>query len=278
MAIVPSVGPSAGPPVGLPDADPLQLLDAYLTAHASTTAVPLTLAVRGQELFDRFQEDPPRAPQWGRFLVALGQLIADQQGDVQIASRLFLTCLQQAERHGDHEAAVTAGYNQGVLQERRGNAPLARGAYRAAAQEGFRLACVTANTLRAAQAAVRLWFAEYGTLDEVHRTLLKRSWLGWLWLRLEQPACLDAELRSDLGRTLCAFLLPEDDPLTLAALWRTWPPGMIHHPEGTWSDQDPRCQRELFAAAADAAAAHLADESGDPAAPYRWLWEAAGRA
>ncbi len=177
--------------------------------------------------------------------------------------------------HGDYQAAVTAGYNQGVLLERRGSAALALAAYRAAAGAGFRLGVLAANTLRAAGAAVRLHFSEHGALGDP--ALAKQAWCGWLWLRLHDPGQIDAELADLLGLQLCALLLPEDDPGALAERWRGWPPNRLLTPAGWWEDGGPGCLAELFAAAAEAADRHLADEGGEPGAPYRLLLAAARR-
>ena len=220
-------------------------------------------------MYHRLAPAPPQLATWGRFLVALGTLAANELDDPAAASRYFLTCLQGADHHGDHEAAVTAGYNQGVLQERRRNPKHARAAYRAAASEGFRLGVIAANTLRSATGAVRLHFAEFETLDDQHAALAKQAWLGWLQLRHLDPAQLDRELVSELGRQLCALLLPEDDPGALAGLWRTWPPANL----GRWHDGSNACLRELFLAAAEAADEHLAEEGPTPGTPYRMLAE-----
>jgi hypothetical protein len=263
--------------MALPAADPAALLDAFLQVQAQGTALPLQLYTRGEELYQRLAATPPRLPQWGRFLVAMGALAANELDDPAAASRFFLTCLQGAEHHGDHEAAVTAGYNQGVLQERRRNPSHARAAYRAAAQEGFRLGVVAGNTLRAATAAIRLAFAEQEALDAAHAVLAKQAWLGWLWLRLAQPEQIDRELERELGRQLCALLLPEDDPTLLAGAWRAWSPHTLATASGSWLDGHPVCVQELFAVAALAADEHLGDESADPGAPYRALLAAAKR-
>ena len=261
----------------LPDADPLDLLDAFLLAHAKVEAVPAMLYVRGEELYQRLAAAPPAHPAWGRFLVAMGQLAADTMDDSAAASRYFLQALQGVARHGDHEAAVTAGYNQGVLQERRRHLAHALAAYRAAASEGFRCGAVNANTLRAATAAVRLRFAEDGELGDV-APLAKQAWLGWLWLRLQDPAQLDDALVEELSRQLAALLLPEDDPGLLMVAWRSWAPTHVALPDGgAWTDADLQCRDELFAAAAESADQHLADESPDPGAPYRLLRAAARR-
>lgn len=261
----------------LPDADPLDLLNAFLLAHAKVEAVPAMLYVRGEELYQRLKDDPPAHPLWGRFLVAMGQLAAEAMDDSTAASRYFLHALQGVARHGDHEAAVTAGYNQGVLQERRRHLAHALAAYRAAAGEGFRCGAVNANTLRAATAAVRLRFAEDGDLGDI-APLAKQAWLGWLWLRQSDAAQLDDALVEELSRQLAALLLPEDDPGLLMAAWRSWAPASVPLPDGgTWTDADPRCRDALFAAAAEAADRHLTDESPDPGAPYRLLRAAARR-
>ncbi len=263
-------------PAVLPDADPAHLLDAFLAAHAQG-GVATVLYARGEELHRRLANDPPCLPAWGRFLVAMGELAAERFDDPTTASRYFLAALQGVDRHGDHEAAVTAGYDQGVLAERLGRGPQARAAYRAAANEGFRVGCLTANTVRSAAAAVRLHFAEYGDLREV-AALAKRAWLGWLWLRMNNPTAIDAELERELGRQLAALLLPEDDPALLAAAWRAWLPGALALPDGSrWTDDDPRCLDALFAVAAEAADRHLSDEGPEPGAPYRLLRSALAR-
>jgi hypothetical protein len=262
----------------LPDAPPDQLLASFLTAHSQVGAVPAVLFARGEELYGRLAGDPPPIPAWGRFLVALGELAAERMDDAPAASRYFLAALQGVARHGDHEAAVTAGYNQGVLQERRQQLTHARAAYRAAASEGFRLGAVGANTLRAAVAAVRLFFAAYGEPGEA-APLAKQAWLGWLWLRRHDPRQLaDEALVAELGRQLCALLLPEDDPAALAAAWRAWPPHALRLPDGgAWPDHHPDCLDELFAAAAESADRHLADEGARAGDPYRLLRAAARR-
>lgn len=261
----------------LPDANPVALLEAFLLAHAKVEAVPAMLYVRGEELYQRLAAAPPAHATWGRFLVAMGQLAADTMDDSAAASRYFLQALQGVARHGDHEAAVTAGFNQGVLQERRRHLAHALAAYRAAASEGFRCGAVNANTVRAATAAVRLRFAEDGDLGDV-APLAKQAWLGWLWLRLNDPSQLDAALVEELSRQLAALLLPEDDPALLMAAWRSWAPATLALPDGSsWNDGDITCRDTLFAVAAEAADAHLHDESPDPGAPYRLLRAAARR-
>ncbi len=270
--------------VTLPDADPAALLDAFLNAHASDTAVPLTLFTRGEELHARLNAGAPKLKTWGRFLVAMGELASTHLHDDAAASRYFLQALTSADQHGDHEAAVSAGYNQGVLQERRGARPHALAAYRTAAAEGFRLRALHANTLRAACAAVRVAFAENADhdhdgdpLDAVSATLAKQAWLGWLWLRRHEPDSLDAALVDELGRQLCALLLPEDDPTLLAERWRAWPPHALASPDGDWCDDQPATLHDLFTVAASAADAHLTQEGPDPGAPYRALVAAAAR-
>jgi hypothetical protein len=257
--------------MALPDAEPQALLDAFLAVHAQGSAVPAALLARGEELHRRFADDPPAIPAWGRFLVALGHLASETGDDPSAASRYFLAALKGVDRHGDVEAAVTAGYDQGVLLERDGRLAHARAAYRLAASEGFRLGAVVGNTLRSALGLVRLRFAEAEALDAEAVGYAKRAWLGWLWLRANAPEQLAADLASDLARSLAALLLPEDDPVELAPRWRAWPPSQIATASGPWRDDDPRCLRELFTAAAEAADEHLADEGGEPGAPYRML-------
>jgi hypothetical protein len=260
----------------LPTADPLALLEAFLTAHASREAVPMVLFTRGEELYLRLANNPPAHPSWGRFLVALGQLAADHLDDGAAASRYFLQALQGLAQHGDNEAAVTAGYNQGVLQERRRREAHALSAYRLAAQEGFRCGCITANTVRAATAAVRLRFAEDGQLGDC-LPLAKQGWLGWLYLRTHQPEQIDDALHQDCCRLLAALLLPEDDPGLLMAAWHSWAPDHIVLPDHrTWNDH--HCRSALALASAEAADLFLSDESENPGEPYRILLHALRRA
>jgi hypothetical protein len=264
-------------PAMLPDADPIALLEAFLTAHASTEAVPMIVFARGEELYHRLAIAPPAHPSWGRFLVALGQLAADHLDDGAAASRYFLQALQGVTQHGDHEAAVTAGYNQGVLQERRRRDAHALAAYKAAALSGFRCGAVNANTLRAATAAVRLRFAEDGTLGDC-APLAKQAWLGWLYLRIYQPDRIDSSLHEDCCRQIAAFLLPEDNPGLLMAAWRTWEPNAITLADGaSWTDDTYACRVALCAAAAVAADEYLQDEGANPGAAYRLLGEATKR-
>ncbi|MFM2089774.1 MAG: hypothetical protein RLZZ127_263 [Planctomycetota bacterium] len=252
----------------LPDADPVALCEAFLKAHAQG-GLPTVLIPRGEELLARLDADPPADPAWGRFLVALGQARAEA-GDDEGASRVFLRALRDLPRHGDGEAAVTAGYDQGVLQERRGRGALALAAYRTAAREGFRTGVVTANTVRCAVRAVDLGFAEADSLTDGDARLAKQAWLAWLVIDREDPARIEGPLREDLQRQLCALLLPED-PARLAEAWRTWPP----HDLAGAGDGEPWLLAALFAAAADAADRFLADDGGG--APYRILAEAARR-
>ena len=261
----------------LPDADPIALLEAFLLVHASTEAVPMVVFTRGEELYHRLASAPPAHPAWGRFLVALGQTAADHLDDGAAASRYFLQALQGVTQHGDHEAAVTAGYNQGVLQERRRRDAHALSAYKAAALAGFRCGAINANTLRAATAAVRLRFAEDGSLGEC-APFAKQAWLGWLFLRQHQPDRIDPALHADCCRQLAAFLLPEDDPGLLMEAWRNWEPHSISLSDGSsWIDDTPHCRIALCEAAAIAADEFLHDEGANPGAPYRLLRDAARR-
>ncbi|GDY11356.1 hypothetical protein LBMAG53_02330 [Planctomycetota bacterium] len=275
----------------LPDATPQALLEAFLVVHASRPAAPAALYARGELLLQRLSPAPPAVPAWGRFLVAMGHLAADHLNEPEAASRHFLAALRGAEHHGDHEAAVAAGHDQGVLQERRGALHLAALAYRAAASEGFRLGVIAPATLAAAAGAVRLHFQASGELDAEHRRLLKLAWLAWLAPGVAAETGIAAETGTaaapnavvepdsaiELGRDLCAFLLPEDDPSALAERWRNWPPHQLPAGPVTWRDGDPACIVALYRAAADAATVHLADEGGDPAGPYRLLHAAARR-
>jgi len=257
----------------LDEAPPATLLTAFLHAHAQRESVAAVLFAQGEELYRRLSPAPPALPEWGRFLVALGQLAADAE-DLQVASGYFMRAVRDAELHGDYEAAVTAGYDQGVLFEARSRPSHARAAYRAAAQEGFRLGALHANTLRAAMALVRLHFAEYGQLDRVAATLAKQAWLGWLWLRATAPETLDAQLRGALERTWCAFLLPEE-PAELAAAWRAWAPHEIRIGASTYRDNADLAA--VFLISAEAADAQLGDEGPHPGQPYRLLAQAASR-
>lgn len=260
----------------MPD-DAARALDAFLAAHAQQQTVPVHLYAQGEALHQRLSSAPPALPAWGRFLVAMGELASTHLGDDAAASRYFLAALTGAARHGDHEAAVTAGYDQGVLQERRGAVAMALAAYRAAATEGFRLGVLVPNTLRAAAAAVRLGYASTGTLEPRDAALAKSAWLGWTWLRHHTPDRLDAPLMTELGRQLCAFLLPEDDPAQLTTAWRAWPPHALGTGDGDWRDDQPQTLIGLFAIAAHSADQHLRDEGADPGAPYRLLGSALAR-
>ena len=270
-----SADPHAEPvPAGaLPEAAPQALLDAFLAAHASRPAAPAALYARGEQLLHHLAVSPPALPAWGRFLVAMGHLAADHLEDPESASRHFLAALRGAEHHGDLEAAVAAGHDQGVLQERRGALHLAAIAYRTAASEGFRLGVIAPATLAAAAGAVRLQFQASGELDAEHRRLLKLAWLAWL----APGTVVEPATTIELARQLCAFLLPEDDPSELAKGWRNWPPHQLPAGPVTWCDGDPACIIALYAAAAAAASTHLTDEGGDPAGPYRLLHAAARR-
>ena len=117
----------------LPEAPPATLLTAFLRAHAQRESVAAVLFAQGEDLYRRLSPSPPPIPEWGRFLVALGQLAADAD-DLQVASGYFMRAVRDAELHGDYEAALTAGYDQGVLFEARERPTHARAAYRAAAQ------------------------------------------------------------------------------------------------------------------------------------------------
>ncbi len=260
----------------MPD-DAARALDAFLAAHAQAQTVPVHLYAQGEALHQRLSAAPPALPAWGRFLVAMGELASTHLGDDAAASRYFLAALTGAARHGDHEAAVTAGYDQGVLQERRGAEAMALAAYRAAASEGFRLGVLVPNTLRAAAAAVRLGYASTGTLDPRDAALAKSAWLGWTWLRHHTPDRLDVPLVTEMGRQLCALLLPEDDPAQLAAAWRAWPPHALATGAAPWRDDGHETLAALFALAASSADQHLRDEGEDPGAPYRVLGAALER-
>ncbi|HAT10303.1 MAG TPA: hypothetical protein DCS97_06860, partial [Planctomycetes bacterium] len=142
-------------------------------------------------------------------------------------------------------------------------------AYRAAATEGFRCLVMRPATVRAASAAVRLGFDRAGALQPGDAALAKQAWLVLTWLHSNEPAAIDPVLIEEAGRQLCAFLLPEDDPTRLAAVWRAWPP----HALGDWNDASPACLAALFALAARAADHHLSDEGGGAA--YWLLAEAA---
>ncbi len=237
---------------------------AFLRAHASDTAVATVLYAGGEGLWDVHRASPPPGPDWGRFLVAMGEVAAERLGDEAAAARWFRRCLDAEPVHRDVESCVAAGYGQGVLWERAGDPTRALPAYRAAAAEGFRCVSITPATLRSANAAVRLGFQRADALGDADAILAKQAWLGWTWLHRHDPASLDPALTSELGRQLCAFLLPED-PTRLAAAWRAWAPHVL----GDWHDSDPTCLRAVFQLAGQAADQHLADEGGGE--PYRQL-------
>jgi hypothetical protein len=246
-------------------------LTAFLRAHSLPQAVPAVLLAEGETLYRRCDPAPPPSPLWGRFLVALGQLAAESVDDPVTASRYFLRAVADLPRHGDAEAATTAGYNQGVLFERSDRRMHAQAAYRAAAELGLGHPPPTANALRAAMACVRLVMAADGALDAAASSVLKRAWLVWLELRRERSPALDDALAEELGRTLCAFLLPEDDPLGLAPAWLAWPPAQCACLPGSPDHGDARILEQLFAASAEAADRHLGEEGADPGRPYRLL-------
>jgi hypothetical protein len=257
----------------LPAVAAVDRLRAFLKAHAQVESVHAVLFAQGEDLYRQLQASPPGIPEWGRFLVALGQLAAEAD-DLGVASTYFLRAVREAEFHGDFEAAITAGYDQGVLFERRERQAQARAAYRVAASEGFRLGAVHANTIRAGLALMRLHFAEYGSLDATTEIIAKQSWLGWLYLRSTTPERLDGDLVHDLERTFCALLLPEE-PEQLAHVWRQWPPASLRCGDERF-DGDEHWEL-LFTVAAEAASTQLRDESPDPGQPYRLLAAAARR-
>lgn len=261
-----------------PDSEPARLLSAYLAVHAQGAPVPAALYAKGEAVHDRLRADPPATPDWGRFLIAQGELAAEHLHDEEAASRWFMAALESVRLHGDAEVGVTAGFDQAVLHERRGDHGRAIAAYRAAAGAGFAAGVVAPAALRSADAAVRLVFARGNHLGEDDRRLLKQAWLGWTLLLATDPGRVPADLDRALGRGLAAFLLPEDDPAALAAAWRAWPPGCLVTAEGPWGDDEPRALLALYEAAARAADDHLADEGLDPGAPYRVLAAAARRA
>jgi hypothetical protein len=253
--------------------DDVARLDAFLRAQALPQAVPAVLAAEGEALYLRLAAAPPPDPRWGRFLVALGAHYADGIADRDGASRCFLRAVSDYPRHGDAEAAATAGYNQGVLFERAGRAPHALAAYRASAELALTHGPVRPTALLAATALARLEMERDGELGAPARGLLKQAWLSWLALRRSDPRAIDDALARELGRCLCALLLPEDDPARLAEDWRAWPPARCAALGAAPADGDPEILAELFRAAAEAAAMHLADEGPDPGMPYRLLLE-----
>jgi len=259
------------------DSEPARLLTAYLAVHAQGAPVPAALYAKGETVHARLRADPPRTPDWGRFLIAQGELAAEHLHDEIAASRWFMAALESVRLHGDAEVGVTAGFDQAVLHERRGDLPRAIAAYRAAAEAGFAAGVVAPAALRSADACIRLVFARAGRLDDGERRLLKQAWLGWTLLLATDPERIPADLDLTLGRGLCAFLLPEDDPTALAATWRAWPPDSLVTADGPWADDEPRALIALYEAAARAADHHLADEGIDPGAPYRALAAAARR-
>lgn len=255
------------------DEPPEAALAAFLRAHALPEAVPAVLLAQGEALYERLAPHPPAIPEWGRFLVALGQLAADLAEDPVTASRYFLRAVADLPRHTALAAAVTAGYNQGVLFERSGRTPHARAAYAASAELGLAHAPPEPAALRATLALARLDLAAEEALPERSAGLLKQAWLAWLvW---SGPA-LPMDLTEELQRALCAFLLPEDDPLLLAHRWRSWPPPTSPAAPGS-SDGDMRVLQALFAHSAVAADRFLRDEGPDPGAPYRLLGESLAR-
>ncbi|MBA3685592.1 MAG: hypothetical protein H0W72_10185, partial [Planctomycetes bacterium] len=115
----------------VPDAPADQLLTAFLKVHARGDVPGAVLYARGEALHRRLASTPPDSADWGRFLVALGELAAEGLQDDRAASRWFLAALESVRQHGDSEVGTTAGYDQGVLHERRGNPQRAAAAYHA---------------------------------------------------------------------------------------------------------------------------------------------------
>jgi hypothetical protein len=260
----------------LDQADPSEVLAAYLRVHAQGAPVPSVLFARGEAVYERLRKHPPATADWGRFLVAQGALAAEHSDDRERASRYFRAALESVATHGDNDVAVTAAYNQGVILEREVKLTHAATAYRTAANEGFRLKVATASTLRAALASIRLLWSDDQNRDlsNADRGLLKQTWLLWLWLRFNKEN-LPNDLVSELRRSLAAFLLPEDDPTSMAAHWRALPPHRLEFAE--WSDGDKLCLVELYRAAVEAAEEHLRDGQPDPSHPYRVLLQAVVR-
>lgn len=252
-------------------AEPGDALDAFLRVHAAREGVPSRLYAGGEALWQQLRGRPPADRRWGAFLAAMGETACERLGDDTSAAAWFRRCLEAEPVHRDPEACTVAGYGQGVLWERSGDASRALPAYRAAAGEGFRCASITPATLRAATAAVRVGFDCHGRLDPGDAALAKQAWLGWTWLAEASPAAIDDRTAEELGRILCAFLLPEDDPGLLAGAWRGWAPHHVATGSGPWRDDDPRCLHRLFLAAAAAADRFLADEGPARGAPYRML-------
>ncbi|MEK7414595.1 MAG: hypothetical protein AAB263_14875, partial [Planctomycetota bacterium] len=187
------------------------------------------------------------------------------------AALWFRRCLDAEGVHRDAEACTAAGFGQGVLWERQEHTDRAYAAYAAAASEGFRCAVIAPVTLRAAVAAVRLGFARADMLTASDAVLAKQAWLSWTWLSLNDRDAVEAELGSELGRQLCALLLPDDDPALLAGVWRSWSPASIATSSGVWRDNDPACLRALFTVAAVAADTFLVNENPSLGDAYRLL-------
>jgi hypothetical protein len=250
------------------DPPPERQLDAFLAAHALGAPAAM-LYGRGEALHAACAANPPAVPAWGRFLVALGALAAEGLGDDAAAGRWFQAALSGTPRHGDGEAAITAGYNLGVLHERRQRPALAVAGYRAAIDVAVQHALAVPAALRAV-AALAYQLGD----DDLTAADARRFKLGWLlWFRLEhdQPTTIDAGLRNDLERTLAVRLLDPEHPDALAAEFRAWPGDRL---DDGWRDGDAPVLTALYRHAAAAADTHLGADAG---APWRLLGAALAR-
>jgi hypothetical protein len=245
-------------------------LQAFLTVHARGAPLPAALYAKGETLWRELRETPPTSSDWGRFLVALGELAAEHLHDQRAAYGHFQAALASVAVHGDSEVGTAAAYNLGVLLERRQDFARARQAYAIAGASAARAGSWSTSTLRCAEGAARLAIHVDDALHADEAALLKQAWLAWF----SGVEGLDPDLDDRLLRTLAAVLLPEEDPATLFSVWRNWPPDRI---DDDRRDDDPRCLLALARAAVRAAERHLCDEPGDAAGPYRVLCAALER-
>lgn len=236
-------------------------LQAFLTVHAQGAPLPAALYAKGEAVWRDLREHPPAGPDWGRFLVAMGQLAADHLHDERAAFTWFRSALEHTRHHGDAEVVCAATYDLAVLLERKGSLDQARSACRQAAQQAAGAGAWSAATLRCIESLVRLGVEAGAEPEAGDLGLLKQAWNVWLGGNIDG---IDADLAVRLRRTLAAFLVT-DDPTLLLERWQTWEPADATVQPAT-----------LIAACAEAVREHCADE-GDLIGAYALFAEAARR-
>lgn len=220
-------------------------LQAFLTVHAQGAPLPAALYAKGEVVWRDLRDQPPAGPDWGRFLVAMGQLAADHLHDERAAFSWFRSALEHTRHHGDAEVVCAATYDLAVLLERKGNLDQARSACRQAAQQAAGADTWSAATLRCIESLVRIGVESGAEPEAGDLGLLKQAWAVWLGGDVDG---IDADLATRLRRTLAAFLVT-DDPTLLLERWLSWEPTGISIPP-----------MALITACADAVREHCADE------------------